>query len=117
MTKKHQPADSWFRLSTDLLSARLLVWIATVGQDAELTPELEEELALTAEPPAEPPLLVAAELVSVEGIETTEAGDESEDDANILLDIFIAEAAAHLDVVEDFIRHAALQPQSLELSD
>lgn len=33
------PADSWLWLSADLLSARLLVWVASVGRDAELTPE------------------------------------------------------------------------------
>jgi hypothetical protein len=31
--------DSLFFLSIDLLSARVLVWIASVGRDAELTPE------------------------------------------------------------------------------
>ena len=32
-------ADSLISLSVDLLSAKLLVWIARVGRDAELTPE------------------------------------------------------------------------------
>lgn len=32
-------ADSLLRLSADLLSARLLVWVASVGRDVELTPE------------------------------------------------------------------------------
>ena len=31
--------DSLFSLSVDLMSARVLVWIASVGRDAELTPE------------------------------------------------------------------------------
>jgi hypothetical protein len=30
--------DSWIRLAIDLLSARLLVWLASAGQQAELTP-------------------------------------------------------------------------------
>ncbi len=32
-------ADSIWSLQADLLSARVLVWIARVGRDAELTPE------------------------------------------------------------------------------
>src|SRR5688572_2209157 len=36
---KDQPADTLFSLSVDLLSAKVLVWIASVGRDAELTPE------------------------------------------------------------------------------
>jgi hypothetical protein len=32
-------ADSAWALSIDLLSAKALVWIASVGKDAELTPE------------------------------------------------------------------------------
>jgi hypothetical protein len=35
---RKQP-DSYWSLSLDLLSARALVWIASVGRDAELTPE------------------------------------------------------------------------------
>jgi hypothetical protein len=31
-------ADSWWALVADLLSAKVLVWIASVGRDAELTP-------------------------------------------------------------------------------
>jgi hypothetical protein len=31
------PDDSWWRLTMDLGSARLLVWVASVGRDAELT--------------------------------------------------------------------------------
>jgi hypothetical protein len=31
--------DSWLRLSADVLSARVLVWVASMGRDAELTPE------------------------------------------------------------------------------
>lgn len=38
--KYHQaPCDSRWKLLIDLLSARALVWIASVGRDAELTPE------------------------------------------------------------------------------
>ncbi len=33
------PADSWLWLSADVLSARVLVWVASVGRNAELTPE------------------------------------------------------------------------------
>ena len=33
-------ADSVWSLSADLLSARVLVWLASVGRDAELTPEV-----------------------------------------------------------------------------
>lgn len=32
-------ADSWLWLSADVLSARVLVWLASVGRNAELTPE------------------------------------------------------------------------------
>ncbi|HJR60888.1 MAG TPA: hypothetical protein VJ813_15870 [Vicinamibacterales bacterium] len=39
MNTKDPPVDSWFSLSVDLLSARVLVWIASVGRDCELTPE------------------------------------------------------------------------------
>lgn len=31
--------DSWFSLVLDLLTAKVLVWLASVGRDAELTPE------------------------------------------------------------------------------
>lgn len=31
--------DSFWRLLFDVLSARVLVWVASVGRDAELTPE------------------------------------------------------------------------------
>ena len=31
--------DSFFALSLDLLTARVLVWLACVGRDAELTPD------------------------------------------------------------------------------
>ena len=34
----HPPVDSLLSLSVDLLTARVLVWIASVGRDAELTP-------------------------------------------------------------------------------
>lgn len=30
-------ADSWWRLALDVGSAKLLVWVASVGRDAELT--------------------------------------------------------------------------------
>lgn len=33
------PAESLWSLSVDLLSAKVLVWVASVGRDAELTPE------------------------------------------------------------------------------
>jgi hypothetical protein len=32
-------AGSWWSLSLDVWSARALVWVASVGRDAELTPE------------------------------------------------------------------------------
>jgi hypothetical protein len=41
MPTKDVPVDSLFSLSVDLLSARVLVWIASVGRDAELTPRCE----------------------------------------------------------------------------
>jgi hypothetical protein len=31
--------DSFWSLSLDLLSAKALVWVASVGRDADLTPE------------------------------------------------------------------------------
>jgi hypothetical protein len=37
METKPQPAESWLALSLDLWSGRSLVWIASVGRDAELT--------------------------------------------------------------------------------
>ena len=39
MTVSRSGADSWWSLAGDLLSARALVWLASVGQDADLTPE------------------------------------------------------------------------------
>jgi hypothetical protein len=33
------PADSMWSLTMDLMSAKVLVWVANVGRDAELTPE------------------------------------------------------------------------------
>jgi hypothetical protein len=33
------PADSWWRLSAEVISARVLVWVAQAGQDRPLTPE------------------------------------------------------------------------------
>ena len=38
MNTKDQSVDTLFSLSVDLLSAKLLVWVASVGRDAELTP-------------------------------------------------------------------------------
>ena len=35
----HSRADSWWSLAGDLLSARALVWLASVGRDADLTPD------------------------------------------------------------------------------
>lgn len=32
-----RPAESWWALTLDLWSARSLVWVASVGRDAELT--------------------------------------------------------------------------------
>jgi len=38
--KTHKvPLDSLWALTVDLLSAKVLVWVASVGRDAELTPE------------------------------------------------------------------------------
>src|SRR5262245_15856932 len=37
MSAKNQPVDSLLSLSVDVLSAKVLVWIASVGRDAELT--------------------------------------------------------------------------------
>lgn len=39
MKMNKAPADSVWSLSVDLLSARVLVWVASVGRDSELTPE------------------------------------------------------------------------------
>jgi hypothetical protein len=39
MNTKNQPVDTLFGLSVDLFSAKVLVWIASVGRDAELTPD------------------------------------------------------------------------------
>jgi hypothetical protein len=36
---REQPVESFWSLSLDLLSARALVWVVSVGRDAELTPE------------------------------------------------------------------------------
>jgi hypothetical protein len=36
---KNQSVDTLFSLSVDVLSAKILVWIASVGRDAALTPE------------------------------------------------------------------------------
>jgi hypothetical protein len=38
MRFNRQPEPFW-RIAFDLLSAKLLVWVASVGRDAELTPE------------------------------------------------------------------------------
>lgn len=39
MNTNDQAVDTLFSLSVDLLSAKVLVWIASVGRDAELTPD------------------------------------------------------------------------------
>lgn len=39
MTTRNPLEDSFWRLLLDLLSAKALVWAATVGRDGELTPE------------------------------------------------------------------------------
>jgi hypothetical protein len=39
MKARDAPSDSLWSLSIDLLSAKVLVWVASVGRDAELTPE------------------------------------------------------------------------------
>ena len=39
MNSNEAPAESLWSLSVDLLSAKVLVWVASVGRDAELTPE------------------------------------------------------------------------------
>ena len=39
MNPKDVPHESFWFLCADLLSAKVLVWIASVGRDAELTPE------------------------------------------------------------------------------
>ncbi len=39
MNRDQREADSIWALKADLLSARVLVWVARVGRDAELTPE------------------------------------------------------------------------------
>lgn len=43
-THEARAAEAWL-LSLDLLSARLLVWVATAGRDAELTPEAHRYLS------------------------------------------------------------------------
>lgn len=43
--KKTSEAESSLRLSVDLMSARVLVWFASVGRDAELTPEAHRYFA------------------------------------------------------------------------
>src|SRR5262249_15882083 len=37
MSARNQPVDSLLSLSLDVASAKVLVWIASVGRDAELT--------------------------------------------------------------------------------
>jgi hypothetical protein len=39
MKTNEPPPDSAWSLSVDLLSAKVLVWVASVGRDADLTPE------------------------------------------------------------------------------
>ena len=42
---KTPPADSAWRLRVDLASAKVLIWAARVGRDAELTPDTHLYLA------------------------------------------------------------------------
>lgn len=42
---KNPPADSAWRLRVDLASAKVLIWAASVGRDAELSPETHLYLA------------------------------------------------------------------------
>lgn len=39
MGRDQREFDSFWALKADILSARVLVWIASVGRDAELTPQ------------------------------------------------------------------------------
>jgi len=39
VNSKKASAESLWALTVDLLSAKVLVWVASVGRDAELTPE------------------------------------------------------------------------------
>ena len=39
MKPSGRSTESWWSLTVDLLSARVLVWSASVGRDADLTPE------------------------------------------------------------------------------
>ena len=39
MNSRKVPGESLWSLSADLVSAKVLVWVASVGRDAELTPE------------------------------------------------------------------------------
>jgi hypothetical protein len=42
MKTRKQQVDSYWSLLLDLWSARALVWVATVGRDADLTPEAHD---------------------------------------------------------------------------
>jgi hypothetical protein len=42
MKSRREPADSLLSLSVDLLSAKVLVWVSSVGREAELTPEAHD---------------------------------------------------------------------------
>jgi hypothetical protein len=42
MKSRRERADSLLSLSVDLLSARVLVWVSSVGREAELTPEAHD---------------------------------------------------------------------------
>ena len=39
MRRFNRQTEPFWRIALDLLSAKLLVWVASVGRDAELTPE------------------------------------------------------------------------------
>ena len=39
MKPSRRGTDSWWSLAADLFSARVLVWTASIGRDADLTPE------------------------------------------------------------------------------
>ena len=39
MKPRRPSADSWWSLAWDLVSAHVLVWLASIGKSCELTPE------------------------------------------------------------------------------
>jgi chemosensory pili system protein ChpA (sensor histidine kinase/response regulator) len=94
-----------------------LEWAPRIAD--ELPVAFDAELALTAEEAAEPSPESAADAIGSIGstIALEPQGTEPGDEADILLDIFIAEAGTHLEVVEDFMRGAAGLTEPLELSD